>query len=83
MILIASILWILAESVNRTKDSLQSGSQIIQGTGLSATFGEEEAQKIHQENLGKISSMTPEEILEERHKLLQTIGMINVSCNLF
>lgn len=82
MILFAFI-WILGESVNRTKDSLQSGSQIIQGTGLSATFGEEEAQKIHQENLNKISSMSPEEILEERNKLLQMIGMIKVSCNLF
>ncbi|XP_022334117.2 RNA polymerase II-associated protein 1-like isoform X2 [Crassostrea virginica] len=63
----------MEESVNRTKYSSQSGSHIIQGSGLSATFGEEEAQKIHQENLGKISSMSPEEILEERNKLLQMI----------
>lgn len=55
--------------------SSESGSHIIQGTGLSATFGGEEAQKIHQENLSKLSSMTPKEIIEERNKLLQMLGI--------
>lgn len=65
----------VAESGQEVDLSSESGSHIIQGTGLSATFGGEEAQKIHQENLSKLSSMTPEEIIEERNKLLQMLGI--------
>lgn len=63
----------MEESGPEVDVSSESGSHIIQGTGLSATFGGEEAQKIHQENLSKLSSMTPEEIIEERNKLLQML----------
>lgn len=65
----------VAESGPEVDVSSESGSHIIQGTGLSATFGGEDAQKIHQENLSKLSSMTPEEIIEERNKLLQMLGI--------
>ncbi|XP_061173807.1 RNA polymerase II-associated protein 1-like [Saccostrea echinata] len=55
------------------QSSNKSGPHIIRGTGLSATFGEEEAQKIHQENVNKMATMTSEEILEEKNKLLQML----------
>ncbi|XP_046551211.1 RNA polymerase II-associated protein 1-like [Haliotis rubra] len=46
-------------------------SRIVQGSGLSATLGTTEARKIHEENLEKISTMTQEEIDEERKKLME------------
>ncbi|XP_062617830.1 RNA polymerase II-associated protein 1-like [Saccostrea cucullata] len=55
------------------QSSSNSGPHFIKGTGLSATFGEEEAQKIHQENVNKMATMSSEEILEERNKLLQML----------
>ncbi|XP_048259249.1 RNA polymerase II-associated protein 1-like [Haliotis rufescens] len=48
-----------------------STSRIVQGSGLSATLGTSEARKIHEENLDKISTMTQEEIDEERKKLME------------
>jgi hypothetical protein len=47
---------------------------IIDGSGLSATFGKTEAHKIHEENMGHLSQMSEEEVLEEQRKLLQTLG---------
>lgn len=51
-----------------------SHPHVIEGTGLSATFGKKEALKIHQENLQKISELSSDEILEEQKKLLQMLG---------
>ena len=50
-------------------------SKVIEGTGLSATFGKDEATFIHQENLQKLSSMSENEILVEQEKLLKSLGM--------
>ncbi|XP_045186711.2 RNA polymerase II-associated protein 1-like [Mercenaria mercenaria] len=46
---------------------------IIDGSGLSATFGKTEAHKIHEENLNCLSQMSEEEVLEEQRKLMQTL----------
>ncbi|XP_041353389.1 RNA polymerase II-associated protein 1-like isoform X2 [Gigantopelta aegis] len=48
-------------------------SKIIHGTGLSASLADEEAQKIHSENLKQMASMTEQEILEEQKKLLEML----------
>ena len=47
---------------------------VIEGTGLSATFGKEEARKIHEENMNKLACMSEEEIIAEQRKLLKTLG---------
>lgn len=49
-------------------------SHIIEGTGLSATFGEEEAKNIHRENIQVLSQMTKEDILAEQKKLFESLG---------
>ncbi|KAJ8308079.1 hypothetical protein KUTeg_012953 [Tegillarca granosa] len=62
--------------VDNTLNEAQGNSShphVIEGTGLSATFGKEEAMKIHEENLQKISAMSTDEILEEQKKLLQML----------
>lgn len=46
---------------------------VIEGTGLSATFGKDEARKIHEENMTKLASMSEEEIIAEQRKLLETL----------
>lgn len=46
---------------------------LIEGTGLSATFGKDEVRKIHQENLQKLQSMSESEIAEEQRKLLEIL----------
>lgn len=50
-----------------------AGPCAIEGTGLSATFGRDEAIKIHQENVQKLHSMPESEIFEEQQKLLQVL----------
>ena len=52
---------------------------VIEGTGLSATFGRDEARKIHEENMNKLTAMSEEEILAEQRKLLQTLGKILIT----
>ena len=47
---------------------------VIEGSGLSATFGRDEARKIHEENVNKLAAMTEEEILAEQRKLLEMLG---------
>ena len=47
---------------------------MIEGTGLSATFGRDEARKIHEENVNKLTTMSEEEIMAEQKKLLQSLG---------
>ena len=47
---------------------------VIEGTGLSATFGKEEVRKIHEENVKTLSSMSEEEIIAEQKKLLEMLG---------
>ena len=51
-----------------------SGPCVIEGTGLSATFGKDEADKIHQENIHKLQSMSEAEIMEEQRKLFEVLG---------
>ena len=52
---------------------------VIEGTGLSATFGRDEARKIHEENMNKLTAMSEEEILAEQRKLLQTLGKVLIT----
>lgn len=52
-----------------------AGPCAIEGTGLSATFGKDEAIKIHQENVQKLHSMPEAEIYEEQQKLLEILGL--------
>ena len=47
---------------------------VIEGTGLSATFGTDEVRKIHEENVNKLAGMSQEEIMAEQSKLLQMLG---------
>lgn len=54
-----------------TEDSVPS---LIDGSGLSATFGRTEVHKIHEENVARLSQMSQEEVLEEQRKLLETLG---------
>ncbi|XP_067681020.1 RNA polymerase II-associated protein 1-like [Haliotis asinina] len=53
------------------REDRKATSRIVQGSGLSATLGTTEARKIHEENLEKLSTMTQEEIDEEREKLME------------
>jgi hypothetical protein len=52
------------------------GPHLIEGTGLSATFGKDEVMKIHHENVHKLRSMSQLEIAEEQRKLLEILGML-------
>ena len=49
-------------------------SRVVDGTGLSATFGKMEAEKIHQENEERLAKMSSDEIIAEQQKLLETLG---------
>lgn len=51
-------------------------SGIIDGSGLSATFGKSEVKKIHEENLSQLSVMSEEEILSEQQKVYQMLGRL-------
>ncbi|XP_048342038.1 RNA polymerase II-associated protein 1 [Sphaerodactylus townsendi] len=44
--------------------------RIVTGEGLGNLVGEQEAQKIHEENLERLQSMSKEEILEEQKRVL-------------
>ncbi|KAL4237863.1 RNA polymerase II associated protein 1 [Mactra antiquata] len=48
-------------------------SSIVDGSGLSATFGKSEVKKIHEENIQQLSAMSEEEIVNEQQKLLQML----------
>ena len=50
------------------------GSYILSGSGLSETNAEGEVEKIHQENVEKLASMSHEEIMKEREQLLASLG---------
>ncbi|XP_060117365.1 RNA polymerase II-associated protein 1 [Heteronotia binoei] len=45
-------------------------SHIITGKGLGSLVGDQEAQKIHEENLERLQAMSKEEVLEEQKRLL-------------
>lgn len=49
------------------------GPHLIEGTGISATFGKDEVMKIHHENVHKLRSMSQSEIAEEQRKLLEIL----------
>ena len=49
-------------------------SYILTGKGLIGFGGESEAQKIHRENVDKLTSMSSEEIMKEREQLLTSLG---------
>ncbi|XP_052766756.1 RNA polymerase II-associated protein 1-like [Mya arenaria] len=55
------------------KDGKGDGSHVVDGSGLSATFGSREAVEIHQENLSRLTSLSPTEIAQERERLMQTL----------
>lgn len=50
----------------------ETGPQIITGAGLGTRANEVE--RIHQENLERLSQLTEKEILEEREKILSLAG---------
>ena len=52
------------------------GPHLIEGTGISATFGKDEVMKIHHENVHKLRSMSQSEIAEEQRKLLEILGTL-------
>ena len=54
-------------------------SHIIDGRGLSASQAEEEAQRIHKENIQKMSQMSEEEILAEQQELMKILGTFFLS----
>ncbi|KAK3595521.1 hypothetical protein CHS0354_021622 [Potamilus streckersoni] len=63
-----------ADAAQSTNLAASSGSStVVEGTGLSATFGKEEAHRIHQENLQTLSVTSQDEILAEQKKLLETL----------
>lgn len=47
--------------------------RLVQGVGLSATFGKDEAIQIHQENLAKMAAMSDAEIVQEQQKLVDML----------
>ena len=51
---------------------------VIEGTGLSATFGTDEVRKIHEENVNKLAGMSQVEIMAEQSKLLEVLGKLAV-----
>ena len=55
-------------------------SYILTGAGLNESGGDSEVQKIHQENVEKLSSMSHEEIMIEREKLLAALGKFIKAC---
>lgn len=57
-------------SVNQTI----SRSSLLTGSGLGDVTGERELQRIHDENIDRLKSMDEREILEEKEKLLRTLG---------
>ena len=64
-----------AKSTNRELPS----SKLLTGTGLGDVTGEREIHRIHDENVDRLQSMDEKEILEEKEKLLSTMGNWSVS----
>ncbi len=56
------------------KNQQISRSNLLTGTGLGEVTGERELQRIHDANLDRLKSMDEKEILEEKEKLLNTLG---------
>ncbi|XP_060076312.1 RNA polymerase II-associated protein 1-like [Ylistrum balloti] len=50
-----------------------AGPHLVEGRGLSATFGKDEARQIHQENTEKMTAMSEAEILQEQQKLIEML----------
>ena len=68
--------WIFTVLISvASQEESQTAPVTIEGTGLSASFGKDEVQRIHQENLQKLHQMGEEEILAEQQKLLQMLGI--------
>lgn len=51
------------------------GPHLVTGKGLRSQDAEQEAQTIHEENIAKLQTMAPEEILQEQQRLLAQLGM--------
>ncbi|XP_033733915.1 RNA polymerase II-associated protein 1-like [Pecten maximus] len=62
-----------------THASMETGSSgtdaphLVEGLGLSATFGKDEVKQIHQENTEKLAAMSEDEILQEQQKLIEML----------
>jgi hypothetical protein len=52
-----------------------SRSTLLTGSGLGEVTGERERQRIHDENIDRLKSMDEKEILAEKEKLLNTLGI--------
>ena len=50
-------------------------SVIVTGEGLKEGGSKEDAEKIHMENMDRLSSMSEAEIIQEQQKLLESLGM--------
>jgi len=57
-----------------TNNQQISRSNLLTGSGLGEVTGEREIQRIHDENIDRLKSMDEKEILEEKEKLLNTLG---------
>ncbi|CAF0927499.1 unnamed protein product [Didymodactylos carnosus] len=61
-------------SVQRTSQiQQQQPSMILSGAGLGEVTGKRELQRIHEENVERLQSMSEAEILDEKEKLLNTL----------
>lgn len=59
-----------------TSNDRLSRSTLLTGSGLGEVTGDSELQRIHNENADRLNSMDEKEILEEKEKLLKTLGEI-------
>jgi hypothetical protein len=52
-----------------------SRSTLLTGSGLGEVTGEREIQRIHDDNIDRLKSMDEKEILAEKEKILNTLGI--------
>lgn len=64
----------LEETKTKSTNPGLSASKLLTGAGLGDVTGEREIQRIHDENLDRLKAMDEKEILEEKEKLLNTMG---------
>ena len=66
----------LDEKKTPVKNEKMSHSKLLTGCGLGEVTGERELQRIHNENVERLNAMNEKEILEEKEKLLKSLGKI-------
>ena len=56
---------------------------MVSGEGLDLSKAQDEAAKIHQENLSKMATMSDVDILAEQRRLAETLGKINYKLRMY